>query len=56
MYDVFPSQFQTIAVIEVLPTSEEFMTEIEQYEDQAIAYFGLIMGVTVVTSFIKGLM
>ena len=44
-------------LIEVpLPTSEEFKAQIEQYESEALGYFLLVMGVSVLTSFLKGLL
>lgn len=39
-----------------MPTSGQFKAEIEKYEGQAITYFALIMSVTIITSFLKGLM
>ena len=55
-HNVFSSPSQTlIAQIEGIPTTDEFQNQIEQYEGDAIQYFALIMGITVVISFIKSL-
>lgn len=42
--------------LETLPTTDEFIEQVTQYEGDAYNYFLLIMGVTVVTTFIRGLM
>lgn len=53
LYDIFSQNSQTLAQSITLPTTDEFHDEIAQYEAQAIQYFSLIMGVTIIVTFIK---
>ena len=55
LYDEIPLVV-TIAQIENIPTTDEFRQQIEAYESDAINYFLLVMGVSVITSFLKNLM
>lgn len=57
MYFQFSQNSETVifSAIQTLPTSDQFMKEIEKYEGQAVNYFLVIMSVTVVVSFLKGL-
>lgn len=49
------NKIQVLAEVK-MPTSGEFKAQIEKYESDAISYFSLIMGVTIIASFLKGLM
>lgn len=55
LYSELSSPVQVVAQLETLPTTDEFIEQVTQYEGDAVNYFILIMGVTAVTVFIKGL-
>ena len=57
VYYEFPKIGSSLVISQVrgMPTTDEFQQQIEQHETQAYQYFALIMGVTVVISFLKGL-
>lgn len=55
-YELPPKSITLTAQVNNLPSTDEFMSQIEQYEGDAITYFGVVMGVTIVVSFLKSFM